>query len=107
MHPGLKANLPFCRHDPLTGPAPHRLSTQQPHLLDEALLGSVSLLEVALRVSNRAGNRRHSLAKRRMELKKRNCPGLRGRSNQPEVCDQPVRVTVEGLEDIPSLLPGG
>ena len=36
-----------------------------------------------------------------------NCPGLRGRSNQPEVCDQPVRVTVEGLEDIPSLLPGG
>jgi hypothetical protein len=71
MHSGLKANLPFCRHHPLIGPAPHRLSTQKPPFLDEALLGSVSLLEVSRRVPNRGDDRRHSLAQIRMNLKKR------------------------------------
>ena len=53
-HAGLKANLLFRRHDPLIGPAPHRLPTQKPHFLDQPLLGGVGLPEGSVRVPNRA-----------------------------------------------------
>jgi hypothetical protein len=71
MHSGLQANLPFCRHDTIIGPAPHRFSTQKPHFLNEALLGSIGLLKVSRRVPNRGDDRRHSFAKLRVALKKR------------------------------------
>jgi hypothetical protein len=71
MHPGLTANLPFRRLDPLLGPTLHRLTTEKPHFLDQSLLGSVSLLEISLRVPHRAGDRLYPLPKLRMASKKR------------------------------------
>ena len=45
MHPGLAANFPLRRLDPLVRPILQRLAAQKPHLLDEALFGRVRLPE--------------------------------------------------------------
>jgi hypothetical protein len=71
MHPGLPPNFSFGRLDPLLRPTSHRLATQKPHLLHQPLLRGVRLLEVSLRVLDRADNRSQSVAKGRMRLKKR------------------------------------
>src|SRR5208283_1163114 len=71
MHPGLKANLPFRRLDPPRSPTLHHLSTQKPHFLHQPLLRRVRLHEVSLRIPHRPDDRRHSVAKLRTALKKR------------------------------------
>src|SRR5271166_1875408 len=71
MHPGLKANLPFRRLDPPRSPTLHHLSTQKPHFLHQPLLRRVRLHEVSLRIPHRPDDRRHSVAKLRTVLKKR------------------------------------
>src|SRR5271166_4822075 len=71
MHPGLKANLPFRRLDPPRSPTLHHLSTQKPHFRHQPLLRRVRLHEVSLRIPHRPDDRRHSVAKLRTVLKKR------------------------------------
>jgi hypothetical protein len=68
---GLQANLPFRHHDPLIGPAAHRLPAQKPRFLDQPLLGGVSLAEISVRVPNHVDDRRQSLAKLGMAVEKR------------------------------------
>ena len=70
-HACLTANLPFRRRDPLLGPTLQSLTTEKPHFLDQPLLRRVRLHEGPLRIPHRTDDRRHSLAKLRMALKKR------------------------------------
>ena len=71
MHPGLLANGPLRRLDPLARPTLQRLAAQKTHLFDEPLLGRVLLCEVPVQVPHRDRYRGHSVAKTRMRLKKR------------------------------------
>src|SRR5208283_4556412 len=52
-------------------PTLHHLSTQKPHFLHQPLLRRVRLHEVSLRIPHRPDDRRHSVAKLRTALKKR------------------------------------
>jgi hypothetical protein len=70
MHPGLAANIPLRRLDPLVRPALQRLTAQKPHLLDEPLFGRVRPREVSVQVPHRADYRRHSVTKIRVGLEK-------------------------------------
>ena len=71
VHPGLTANVPLRRLDPLVRPTLQRLAAQQPHLLDKPLFGRVRQPEVSVQVPHRAHDRRHSVAETRMGLEKR------------------------------------
>ena len=71
VHPGLAANVPLRRFDPLVRPTLQRLAAQKPHLLDQPLLGGVRLSEVSVQVPHRADYRRQSVTKMRMGLAKR------------------------------------
>jgi hypothetical protein len=71
MHAGLKPNRPFRRRDPLLGPALHRFPTQKPHFLYKPILGRVRLHQASIRIPDSPDNRSHSIAKLRMDSKKR------------------------------------
>jgi hypothetical protein len=70
MHPGLTANGPLRRFDPLVRPTLQRLAAQKPHLLDEPLFGRVRLPELSVQVTHRAYYRGHSVTKIRVGLEK-------------------------------------
>jgi hypothetical protein len=68
MHMRLSANFLFCHFHSLLGPPLHRLSPQQPHLLNYPLFGSVRLLEISLRVLYGKSYRCDSVSKIRMRV---------------------------------------
>ena len=71
VHPGLAANVPLRRLDPLVRPTLQCLAAQKPHFLDQPLFGRVRQPEVSVQIPHRAHDRRHPVEEIRMGLEKR------------------------------------
>ena len=57
MHLRALTNLPFRRLDPVLGPTLQRLPSQKTHLIHDALLSSIRLLQFALVALDRQHDR--------------------------------------------------